>query len=1026
MGKDINIGDVGIFSGRNDKKVKITRINEKTVTFLIIDENKTKYIYTEDFKKKFTPDNELKTVLKQNPKTKEFYKEVELSKDDNIKVKKINDLIEREKKEKLSKPAYTLVGVYKSKDGTFYEETENLDTKNLLGYRIRYNKEPNMFFGQVNWSLDELEQAKKRTENSNENAEKNKEFKKIREAENKIKREENKIIQKQKLDEANQKFLRKNSQYLQSADFYGIYQYTYPELEDDFKNKTIKGWRFSRTFYDSNPLKEFKGSHYPSDEIVKMNKSFVNKLKNFFTDDEIYSRMSKDEYKSNKRAVKRAIDNDTYKNLLESEELTESELQKIADSVDVSIPKKVFSVENVKAKEMQEKFAKLLSNLPTINKDQLNKLIQSIKIDFKPLEEELFVEEKAKYIRKFDKLIEKEKVYISNLDMTIKIWQDLFSYDKLGYDKIKTGRYKRNYSTKQEEEIIDEKQFAVGLKLKSDWETLFDKFLKNYIDTLKYSFINAIINNFTRITKPITEIVKLRIELGDKGFEGEYRFKFEDGSYFDFKAEAIRAGGYNIQILHLRYITNFLNITLADGSKVTGYSNLIENFNVNTMEKGGRLGQNIKCVNCGWHWNTNQSEEYDKYVCHKCGFDNTTFYSSEIMKHGGLTSHDIQSKTDKYKDMLKTPSNLLKISQMHKVPVEFLQSQLIKGMEVESEHTNREGVAKIIALHHLEEDPRYYIKLEKIENKMADGGELNWGKDFYDEQEWKKSDERYELERLSELVYRAKRDIVDADDTDEAIQKFYDARNEYRAFEQAIKDREDNKRRDRNIESLIEDEIEDEKKHGDRYEYKELFKKSPALAALQSLKDLREWVQSDDSKDYDRKAGYSEEEIEKSVNRMSNYYSQGIKDLEYYIALKKSKSKKLAEGGELNPDDKAVKSAMTHKAGSAGGLLVGKRHSEGGIKAINKSTNSPIEMEGGEVVITRNAVSDNSKREFEGKMMTNRQILSRINESGGGVSFASGGDVPSSCKCSGKSYKYGGKSVSDYDIIKSMNSNIED
>jgi hypothetical protein len=131
----------------------------------------------------------------------------------------------------------------------------------------------------------------------------------------------------------------------------------------------------------------------------------------------------------------------------------------------------------------------------------------------------------------------------------------------------------------------------------------------------------------------------------------------------------------------------------------------------------------------------------------------------------------------------------------------------------------------------------------------------------------------------------------------------------------------------------------------------------------------------------------------------------------------------MAKGGELDPDNKAIKSAMTHKAGSAGGLLVGNRHSEGGIKAINKSTNSPIEMEGGEVVITRNAVSDNKKREFEGKMMTNREILSRINESGGGVSFASGGDVPSSCKCSGKSYKYGGKSVSDYDIINSMNKN---
>ena len=117
---------------------------------------------------------------------------------------------------------------------------------------------------------------------------------------------------------------------------------------------------------------------------------------------------------------------------------------------------------------------------------------------------------------------------------------------------------------------------------------------------------------------------------------------------------------------------------------------------------------------------------------------------------------------------------------------------------------------------------------------------------------------------------------------------------------------------------------------------------------------------------------------------------------------------------------------MIHNKGSMSGYLVGKTHAEGGIKAINKSTGQPLEMQGGEVVITAPAVSDQTKRNFDGKMMTNRQILSAINEKGGGVSFASGGDIPSSCKCSGKSYKYGGKSVSDYDIIKSMNSNIED
>lgn len=125
------------------------------------------------------------------------------------------------------------------------------------------------------------------------------------------------------------------------------------------------------------------------------------------------------------------------------------------------------------------------------------------------------------------------------------------------------------------------------------------------------------------------------------------------------------------------------------------------------------------------------------------------------------------------------------------------------------------------------------------------------------------------------------------------------------------------------------------------------------------------------------------------------------------------------KGGEINPDNKGIKNYFAHGSGKAGGVLVGKRHSEGGIKALNKSTGQPLEMEGGEVVITRNAVSDNTKREFNGQMLTNREILSKINESGGGVSFAKGGDVPKTIYTSGKEYKYGGKTMKDHDIVSS-------
>jgi hypothetical protein len=112
---------------------------------------------------------------------------------------------------------------------------------------------------------------------------------------------------------------------------------------------------------------------------------------------------------------------------------------------------------------------------------------------------------------------------------------------------------------------------------------------------------------------------------------------------------------------------------------------------------------------------------------------------------------------------------------------------------------------------------------------------------------------------------------------------------------------------------------------------------------------------------------------------------------------------------------------MIHNKGSLSGYLVGRTHAEGGIKAVNKSTGQPLEMQGGEVVITAPAVSDNTKREFEGKMMTNREILSEINKRGGGVSFAEGGDVPTSMKHTGATYKYGGKTMTDHDIMTMMN-----
>lgn len=79
--------------------------------------------------------------------------------------------------------------------------------------------------------------------------------------------------------------------------------------------------------------------------------------------------------------------------------------------------------------------------------------------------------------------------------------------------------------------------------------------------------------------------------------------------------------------------------------------------------------------------------------------------------------------------------------------------------------------------------------------------------------------------------------------------------------------------------------------------------------------------------------------------------------------------------------------------GKDGGYFQGRPHSQGGIKAVNVDTNTPIEVEGGEVVITKDAVADKTKRDFMGKKMTNKEILSYINQSGGGVALEKGGHI---------------------------------
>jgi len=52
-----------------------------------------------------------------------------------------------------------------------------------------------------------------------------------------------------------------------------------------------------------------------------------------------------------------------------------------------------------------------------------------------------------------------------------------------------------------------------------------------------------------------------------------------------------------------------------------------------------------------------------------------------------------------------------------KSPKDFDPKLLAEGIKVEMEHTTSKAIAREIAMDHLTEDPLYYKKLRKVENK---------------------------------------------------------------------------------------------------------------------------------------------------------------------------------------------------------------------------------------------------------------------------------------------------------------------
>ena len=117
-----------------------------------------------------------------------------------------------------------------------------------------------------------------------------------------------------------------------------------------------------------------------------------------------------------------------------------------------------------------------------------------------------------------------------------------------------------------------------------------------------------------------------------------------------------------------------------------------------------------------------------------------------------------------------------------------------------------------------------------------------------------------------------------------------------------------------------------------------------------------------------------EETIEEQPKVTKENIERAIKGLEVLAKFGDENAKKAIKGLKVL--------LMTFKEGG---------EIEGGYSGnIDKA----IPVKAGSVIITRGAiVDDNTKHEYEGEMLTNREVLSRINKEGGGVAFEKGGSI---------------------------------
>lgn len=316
-------------------------------------------------------------------------------------------------------------------------------------------------------------------------------------------------------------FIKRNQMYFIKSEYYGLVYLTYSEFKAKpsifSKYKSI----FDDNFFSSNWSAKNNGIKPidVTDEIKAVYDEYQRKFVELFGDD--INKIDKDDLKSNKRSVRRAINDNTYVDMLMYGEISFTEINDIFSSNGIKIPANI-----MKMKYKVDNGYKVKSRELTAFRTK--EFVTKIKTVLRPLLDE--IKEKEKY----------------RIEYTVKGYLESEHKDMFSYIRSNSIDEKILYKFVNNKEKINQ----------------YDLVLSNYLTT----FVDEYINDFAyKVNVKLSELninseyPELDIEVSSFSngkFTGCIIVKYDNGFTFKISADVIYAGGYNIQCGHLRYIFN--------------------------------------------------------------------------------------------------------------------------------------------------------------------------------------------------------------------------------------------------------------------------------------------------------------------------------------------------------------------------------------------------------------------------------------------------------------------------------------